>query len=174
MAAAAAQGIVTRAAYVDVPRHLGVEWLEPGFLVTPALLEDCLARDGVNVEPGDALIIATGRDRRDIPAGPAIDFITEGAPGLTIDCVAWLQALDVSLLVSDAAHDVMLPGGKPHPMPIHVGALVGLGLWLADNAHLEQLAKHLRQAPQSHVLLVLAPLSFSSATGSPVNPIAIL
>ena len=52
-------------------------------------------------------------------------------------------------------------------------SLVALGLWLIDNANLEQLAQACHQRQRSTFLLCLGPLRLRRVTGSPVNPIAL-
>jgi hypothetical protein len=59
-------------------------------------------------------------------------------------------------------------------MPIHTVALVAMGLWLVDNAWLEDLALRCREREAWDFLAVVAPLNLARATGSPVNPLAIV
>jgi hypothetical protein len=59
-------------------------------------------------------------------------------------------------------------------MPIHVTALVGMGMPLVDNADLERLAAACLALGKSDFMLTVAPLALVRATGSPVNPIAVL
>ena len=60
----AKDGIVSRGVLADIPRHLGVEWLEPGEIIEPDELTGCLEAQGVEVREGDVLLVATGRDAR--------------------------------------------------------------------------------------------------------------
>jgi hypothetical protein len=68
----------------------------------------------------------------------------------------------------------MLPAGRPHPMPVHAGALAVLGLPLLDNLLLEELATACAEQQRWDFLLTVAPLALHRATGSPVNPLAVL
>jgi hypothetical protein len=52
-------------------------------------------------------------------------------------------------------------------------ALVAMGLWLIDNANLEDLARACAARRRWAFMLTLAPLRLPAATGSPVNPIAL-
>jgi hypothetical protein len=54
-----------------------------------------------------------------------------------------------------------------------VVALVALGLWLIDNANLEQLSQACTARRRWEFMLAIAPLRLQNATGSPVNPIAV-
>jgi hypothetical protein len=66
----------------------------------------------------------------------------------------------------------------PPPYPamggsFHVVSLVGMGLWLIDNANLEDLARACAARRRWEFLLAVAPLRLRGVTGSPVNPIAV-
>ena len=52
--------------------------------------------------------------------------------------------------------------------------LVAMGLWLIDNANLEELSQAARASRRWEFLLTVAPLrARRHVTGSPVNPIAV-
>lgn len=170
---ALAEGIVTRGVLFDVPRQLGVEWLDPGQGITTEDLLACEDAAGTRVSPGDAVVLRTGRDARAAQLG-VHQPIRDGNPGLMPDCARWLRQRDVGLLVTDVAADVMVPGAAPHTMPIHAACLVGLGMPLVDNAALERLANRCAEEGRVAFGLAVAPLVLSRGTGSPVNPLAVL
>jgi hypothetical protein len=58
--------------------------------------------------------------------------------------------------------------------PLHVLAIAALGVHLIDHLDLEVLAPMCAEFRQCSFLCVVAPLRLALATGSPVNPIAIL
>jgi hypothetical protein len=55
----------------------------------------------------------------------------------------------------------------------HVVCLVAMGLWLIDNANLEELAQAAARLNRWEFLMTVAPLRLKNVTGSPVNPIAV-
>ena len=57
--------------------------------------------------------------------------------------------------------------------PLHVLALVGMGMPLIENLDLERLAVEATARRRWTFLLVIAPLNVRGATGSAVNPIAV-
>src|SRR5215471_6190546 len=66
----------------------------------------------------------------------------------------------------------------PLPYPslgnsLHVVSLVAMGLWLIDNANLEDVARAAAARSRWEFLLTIAPLRLKNVTGSPVNPIAV-
>jgi hypothetical protein len=50
---------------------------------------------------------------------------------------------------------------------------VAMGLWLLDNANLEELAAAAAEEAQWDFLFTLAPLKLRWGTGSAVNPLAV-
>jgi kynurenine formamidase len=169
----ARNGIVTRGVLLDMPSVLSVDWLEPGHAISPADLEKAENRQGVRVGPGDTLYIRTGRDARSSVFGE-IDSTTDGAPGLDIACMPWIHDRSVSVLGSDYANDVV-PSKEPDSIcPVHIIGLVAMGLWLLDNSYLEILAQSCARRESWEFMSVISPLILSKATGSPVNPLAVL
>ncbi len=170
LAAAAPAG---RGLLLDVPRALGRRWLEPGEGLGPAELDAIVTAQASPVQPGDIVVVRTGRDPRAAEHG-VLDPLADGSPGLTAAALTWLREHDVALLASDVQADVMTPGGAPHPMPVHAGALVHLGLPLADNLAVEALAAACAERGRWDFLAVFAPLPLARFTGSPLAPVAVL
>jgi hypothetical protein len=50
---------------------------------------------------------------------------------------------------------------------------VAMGLWILDNANLEELADMCRQRQRWEFMLSIGPLRLYNTTGSPINPIAV-
>jgi kynurenine formamidase len=170
---AAAYGIVSTGVLLDVPRALDTTWLEPGHAITPAELEACEQAQGVQAATGDILLIRTGRDVR-AAEFPTWDLSTDGAPGLHASCLPWLRERGIAVLGSDAVNDVRPSGFDALVGPIHAVGIVAMGLWLIDNAHFEELARACAVRQSWAFMLCIAPLKLQRATGSPVNPIALL
>jgi kynurenine formamidase len=165
----AAAGLLTPGVLLDLPAHRGLDMLPDEFRITPSDLDACCASSGVSVAAGSALLIRTGRSA--VSDGPG--FAQRPRPGLDISCVPWLRQHDISILVSDRTHDIYPPIYAQVRTPIHVLCIVGIGLWLIDNADLEPLSRQCSRLGRSEFAFVAAPLRLSGATGSPVNPLAI-
>lgn len=170
----AKDGIVSRGVLLDLPRTLGIRWLEPGQVIDPDQLDQAVALEGVEIRSGDILLIATGRDaRRDEfgPWGP----MDPGMPGLHPECVPWLHERDISVLGSDCVSDpIPLPPIEGWGMPIHECTLVAMGVHLLDNLHLGWLSEACEALSQWDFQFSVSPLRIEGGTGSPVNPIALL
>jgi kynurenine formamidase len=167
----ARQGIVTRGILVDAPYLRGTEVVEPGDGVGLADLEAAHARCGIEPRPGDVLLLRTGQlGRRDrlgpLPAGA-------GSAGPLPELLPALREDDVAVLGSDTGNDVSPSGYERFSNPVHQVGIVALGLWILDNAWLDDLADACRARGRWEFLITILPLRIPNATGSPVNPVAI-
>jgi kynurenine formamidase len=169
----AKDGIVSRGVLLDMPRTLGVEWLEPGRIVDVDELEEAEKQQGVQVREGDILLVSMGRDARRDKHGPW--SLEEGMAGLHPEVVPWLHERGVAVLGGDGVSDaVPIPPIEGWGMPIHECTLVAMGVHLLDNLHLGWLSEACAELEQWEFQLTVAPLRIEEGTGSPVNPIAIL
>ncbi len=163
-------GVVSRGVLLDVAALRGRP-LEAGEGVMPDDLEAAEQAEGVRVEPGDILLIRTGyyARRRRSPLHP----LKDGSPAAHVSCMPWFRARDIAMLGTDTHNDV---SPATHPAlgnVVHIVGLVGMGLWLIDNANLEELAEACAVRRRWEFMLTIAPLRLERATGSPVNPIAL-
>jgi kynurenine formamidase len=165
-------GVVSRGVLLDVARTRGVRWLEPGEGVMPADLETAERAAGVRIEPGDILVVRTGYYARRLAEGPTSPLQT-GSPGPHAALLPWLKERGVAVWGSDTHNDVSPTLYPSMGSPFHIGALVGLGLWLVDNMNLEDIAAACTERSRWEFLLTLAPLRLRNVTGSPLNPIAL-
>ncbi len=168
---AAGEGIVTRGVLLDIPPVRGVNWLEAANPVMPEDLEAAERLQNVRVEEGDILLVRTGNYRRRLETGP----VPNSEPGVAcqVACAPWFKERGVAMLGTDKPNDVRPSQYATIGSPLHVMCLVTMGLWLIDNANLEQLAEACRERGRYDFMLTLAPLRLRNVTGSPVNPIAL-
>lgn len=164
-----AAGIVTRGVLLDVPGFRGRPFVDRESPVTDAELEEIAHAQGVEVRPGDALCVYSGREAHD-QASPH-PWGTPGVPrpGLHASCLRFVREHDVALLVWDMADEER---GPECPWGMH-SALFAFGLPLLDNALLAPLAAACRQEGRYEFALVVAPLVVHGGTGSLVNPLAL-
>jgi kynurenine formamidase len=164
----ASPGIVTRGILIDGAWLRGVEAIEPGDGVGLAELEMARERCGVSPESGDVLLLRTGQlGRRDRVGPPA------GSSGPLPELLPVLRSQDVAVLGSDTGNDVSPSGYERLSNPVHQVGIVGLGLWILDNAWLDDLAEACRARQRWEFLIGILPLRIPNATGSPVNPVAV-
>jgi len=166
---AARDGILTRGVFLDVPAALGVEHLQPGDGITAADLEAAERLAGVPVEPGDAIVVRSGIDRREALHGPST---VEPREGLLPDAVLWIHDRQVAVFSGDCIE--RLPSGYPRvPMPLHQIGLVAMGLMILDAIDVESLRALCAEEGRNEFLFVAAPLRLIGGSGSPVNPLAV-
>ncbi|MEU9294168.1 cyclase family protein [Streptomyces sp. NPDC048266] len=165
-------GIVGRGVLLDVPRLRGVPWLEPGDQVTSADLTAAEAAQGVRAGPGDLLLVRTGHRLRRTERGPW-NAATARA-GLHPSAVEFLARREVAVLGGDGNNDTAPSAVADVAFPVHVLAIQALGLHLMDYLCFEDLAPVCAREGRWSFLCVVAPLRLSGATGSPVNPVAVL
>ena len=167
----AKNGFVTRAVLVDVPMIRGIDWVERGEGVMP---EDILAaedRCGFRVEEGDILLVRTGTLHRRNVEGPVGQ--AAGSSACQAACLPLFHERSIAMLGSDTGNDVNPPQYPRVALPIHQVGITAMGLWILDNANLEDVAEACRQRNRWEFLVSIGPLRLHNTTGSPVNPIAI-
>lgn len=165
-------GIVGRGVLLDIPRLRGVPWLEPGDHVTVGDLTAAEAAQGVRVGPGDLLLVRVGHRRRRAELGPW--KAAQARAGLHPTALEFLADRKVAVLGSDGNNDTAPSAVADVAFPVHVLAMHAMGVHLMDYLQFEQLAPACADAGRWSFLCVVAPLRLTAATGSPVNPIAVL
>jgi kynurenine formamidase len=164
-------GVVTRGVLLDIPALRGVDALEPGEPIFPEDLEAAEKKAGLEVQPGDALLVRTGRWAWRRANGP---WDVGGlAAGLDASCLPWLRGRDVAALGSDGVSDVLPSRVDGVGMPIHTVVIVAMGVHLLDNLDLDNLATACAEEARWEFLFTVAPLVLRRGTASPVNPIAL-
>ena len=162
-------GIVTRGVLLDVPRHRGEAHVTLERPVHGWELEEVAAAQGVTLEPGDALLVHSGRERWQAAHSEWNPSNSE-RPGLHASCLPFIRDQDVALLgwdLMDAS-----PNEYGISWTVH-GALFAYGVALLDNCLLEPLAVACAAEGRYEFMLTVAPLPVVGGTGSPVNPLAI-
>ena len=161
-------GILTRGVLLDVPRHRGKPYVTLEEPVHGWELEDIAREEGLSLEPGDAVIVYSGRDAY----AQDHDGVWGGGssrPGLHASCLPFLRDNDASLLVWDMMD--ASPNEYQVPWSVH-GAIFAYGVALVDNALLQPLAEVCAEEKMYEFMLTINPLVVVGGTGSPANPIA--
>ena len=165
--------LTTRGVLLDIARERGVERLDPGYGVTTDDLDAALERTGLQLEPGDAVLIRTGfiqlfkaRDRQAYAGGDQ--------PGLTMRTAEWFRVRDVAAVATDTfTFEVWPCEDEQLLLPLHLLHLRDMGLLQGQNFDLEALATACAADGAYEFLLEASPLPFTGGCGSPVNPVAV-
>lgn len=155
--------IFTRGVIADVATCKGMDRLPPGHVIT----EDELKASAVALEPGDALLIATGWSQlwmkdNEKYLGPC--------PGIGISAADWIVEQGASIVGSDTWKVEVHPGERDGIVtPVHQLLITENGIRLLENLDLEKI----RHEGVREFLFVCLPLMVKGGAGSPVTPIAV-
>ena len=159
--------LMTRGVLIDVAALKGVDMLPDTYEITVDDLQQALDRQGVALEPGDAVLIHTGW---------GVLWDTDGErfmatnPGIGVAAAEWLVEHDPMLLGADNQPIEVSPNPDPQvSLPIHQMMLVVHGIHLVERMRLDELAA----AGVHEFAFVVQPLKIQGATGSTVVPVAI-
>jgi kynurenine formamidase len=159
--------IFTRGVLIDIAALKGVETLAIDYEITVQDLQDALAKQGITIEKGDAVLIYTGwgllwnKDNA--------KFVS-GQPGIGAPAAEWLAKQNIVLIGSDNWGIEIFPNpDKQIRLPVHAIALVINGIFLLENMELAALAKE----KAYEFALIVEPLKIKGGTGSTVAPIAV-
>jgi kynurenine formamidase len=176
-------GIVGRGVLLDVERHLGRQGtpLAPDqfFAVPPALLDEVAAAQGVEVLPGDIVLLRTGLAGfllREAASEALSDEPRTGfaCPGLDQgeETLAWLWDHQIAAVVSDNLAVEAFPFNRDKKVLLH-WAIALLGLVLGELFNLESLAADCAQDGRYECLFMAKPLMLQGGVGSPANALAL-
>ena len=163
----AIEPILCRGVMLDVAAVHGAPVLPGGYEVTAADLEAAQASAGVEVSPGDAVLIRTGWAHHwhdpEVFGGQR-----SGAPGPGVEAADWLVEAGVRATGAETiAYEVIPPGAGHATLPVHRRLLVDAGINIIE-------VLDLRRLDVCEFLFVAAPLKIVGATGSPLRPLAVV
>ncbi|OZI43874.1 cyclase family protein [Bordetella genomosp. 5] len=173
----AQKGMQGRGVLVDLARHYGTGRT----LIGAAELLAVLDKDGIEVLPGDMLVLRTGYAEKvvEMAGKPDADVLhTYGAAldGTDEALLTWISESGIAAICADnyavEAYPARERQGPRAMLPLHHHCLFKLGLPLAELWYLKDLADWLHAQQRHHFLLTAPPLRLPHAVGSPVTPIA--
>ena len=171
-----ANKFVSRGVLLDAGAVLGADGeLPDGFAITPAHLDEIIDAQGPTsaVRRGDILTVRTGRlarARREGWNGYA------GGPsaGLSFLTAGWLHSHEIAAVATDTWGFEVRPNEFENAFqPLHQIVIPNMGLFIGEMWDLDALAQDCAGDGRYDFFLTAAPIPFTYAVGSPVNPIAI-
>ncbi len=163
--------MLNRAVILDVARQVAggrPDPLPPGFEVTGAHLEATAKAQGVEVRPGDSLLIRTGWGQ--FFATDNAKFLGEQSPGPGQDAARWIIDHKVRLAGDDTATFEKRPAAYGKELfSVHMMLLADHGIYIMENANLEPVG----DAKVGVALLIVTPLKIEGATGSALRVLAL-
>lgn len=161
----------TRGILLDAAGHRGLDCLPKGSPIDAAELQAIAAADGVEVRAGDVVLIRTGY----MGLWPDAEAMAaHKTPGPDISAARWLLERGVVATGTDTETYEVQPAPDPgptgNPQPVHTLLLIQNAVYLMESLDLEALARE-----RVHEFLFVAlPLKIRGATGSMVDPVAIV
>jgi kynurenine formamidase len=183
------EGIVGRGVLLDVARHAGIAG-DSSFVVTPELMAEAAAAQGVEMREGDILCVRVGwmayyrsldaAGRADLAAKSRGSFEGFSLPGIGPGAAtaAWLWDHGVAAIAVDNPAVEPFPpsaGGGPFTADdmVHVRVMAMLGIPLGEFFDFEALADDCASDKTYEFLFTSAPLGIPGGIGSPPNALAI-
>jgi kynurenine formamidase len=160
--------LVSRGVLLDVALTHGVDVLPSPYAITAEDLDETCRRQGLDVLPGDIVLIRTGMMQL-LQAGDKQAYY--GGTGASVSAVPWFHEHDVAAAATDNVIFEYLDWDML--LPVHVLDLVFMGMLQGQNWDLEELAADCAQDGIYEFLLVASPEPFTGGLGAPVHPIAI-
>ena len=161
---------INRAVLLDVARFKNVEALAAGYEITAEDLEATAKAEGVEILPGDSVLIRTGYGKY---------FEADRAkysgfrPGPGEGAARWLASKKIFLTGDDQLSYEVVPQ-KGTIFPCHRILIADNGIYLVENLNLEELSKALADQKVYEFALILNPPRLRGATGAPANAFAII
>jgi len=163
-------GLITRAVLLDIPRLKGVPYLEPGTAIYQDDVEAWEKMAGVRIEPGDVILLRTGRWARREKLGPW--NVGRNAAGFHSSIIPFIKTRGVAIVGSDAASDVTPSMVEGVALPIHTLLITALGVNILDNQDLEAVAELAARLKRWEFMITINPMPVTGGTGSPMNTLA--
>jgi kynurenine formamidase len=161
----------TRGVLLDAPGYRGVEALPAGSPVGADEMQAIADWEHVEVRPWDVVLIRTGY----LSFWPdAEKMAAHKTAGPDLSAAEWLLERGVVATGTDTETYEVQPapdrGAPANPQPVHTRLLIENGIYLMESVYLEEIA-------HDHVyefLFVALPLKIRGATGSMVDPLALV
>ena len=161
----------TRGVLLDAPGFRGVDCLPKGSPIDAAEMEAICAAQGVEVRPWDVVLIRTGY----MSLWPDAErMAAHKTAGPDISAAQWLLERGVVATGTDTETYEVQPAPDPgptgNPQPVHNLLLIEHGIHLMESLDLEALARD----RVYEFLFVALPLKIRGATGSMIDPVAVI
>jgi kynurenine formamidase len=161
----------TRGVLIDAPTYRGVDCLPKGSPIDAAEMDAICAAQGVEVRPWDVVVIRTGY----MGLWPDAERMAEHkTAGPDVSAARWMLERGVIAAGSDTetfeVQPAPDPGPEGNPQPVHTALLIEKGVYIMESLDLEELA---RQRIYEFLFIAL-PVKIRGATGSMVDPVAVV
>ena len=154
--------IISRGILIDVAGEKGVDMLPDSYEISSEDLQRALTKQGIALQPGDAVLIRTGR----MTVWPDVKKFVPNEPGITRKSAGWLVDNGAVLIGADNMGVEKFPMAKES---VHTYLFAERGVCLLELLWLEDLAKD----GVYEFAFLAAPIKLRGATGTPIRPLAL-
>lgn len=157
--------IIARGVMLDVARVCGEETLPQSFGIDGAHLDEAVRDQGVELRPGDVVLVRTGQMRLLDDA----ELFATNESGLTRDGAEYLARKGAMVVGSDNLSLEQIPSTEEgNWLPVHTYLFAEAGVPIMEMVDLEQLAAERLY----EFCFIGAGLKLRGATGAPMRPLA--
>lgn len=159
--------IMARGVLLDVAGMHGVDSLDASHGISPAELQDCVKRQGVELRQADVVLVRTGR----MQAWPDYDGYLLNPPGITLDSAKWLcEEAGAMCIAGDSIGLEVMPWTEEGAfLPVHAYMFATAGAQIIEVVNMEEIA-----AEQQYEFAFMGfPMRIRGATGAPMPSVAV-
>ena len=167
--------MVGRGVFLDVARYKGKKWLDDGYAITCADLDETAAKQGVKLKRGDFVIVRTGQMEAKLEAKSWDGYPGGDAPGFGFETLEWIKRTELAALASDTWGCEVRPNEseKGINQPWHWITIPMMGMTMGEIFYVKDLAEDCAADGTYEFLFVAPAIPITGAVGSPTNPLAI-
>ena len=92
--------MIGRGVLLDIARFKGGDYLEDGYGIGNDELDQCAKAQGVEVRPGDFVIVRTGQMEHCLARGDWGTYAAGDAPGLRFETAEWIHRKQIAAICS--------------------------------------------------------------------------
>ncbi|MDA1188248.1 MAG: cyclase family protein [Chloroflexi bacterium] len=162
-------GILTRGVLLDIPKLRGTSHVDLDSPVHGWELEDAAKRQGVTIQPGDAVFVYCGREEYE-KTNNGMYAAPSPYPGMHASCLPFVRENDIAVFSGDM--EDLAPNEYGLGFTVHA-IIFAFGVAMLDNPTLKRLAQVCVEEGRYEFMVTVNPLFLEGGTGSAVNPVAV-
>ncbi|MGB1439451.1 MAG: cyclase family protein, partial [Luminiphilus sp.] len=160
--------IVTRGVVIDMAKHFGVESLSAGQAISSTALKSAMTEQGVEVTPGNVILIHTGWTDAMLQSNPEVWGST--IPGITNEAAEFLASLEPVAVGADTwGLGAVPPAEGDRVFYDHVVLLRDNGIYILETMDTGPLARQ----SVTEFMFVLGQARLKGAVQMIINPVAL-
>jgi kynurenine formamidase len=159
--------IIARGVLLDVAGMHSVDCLPEGYAITPQDLQDCVARQGVELRKRDVVLVRSGR----MTLWPDFDGYLLKPPGINLPAAKWLcEEAGAMCIAGDSIGLEVMPWDEPDAfLPVHAYMFATAGAQIIEVVDMEEIAAE----KQYEFAFLGFPMKLRGATGAPMPSYAV-